>query len=512
VGSTTPVPDSHVPAEAGAAGRGPGAGVILAGRYQLERPIAKGGMAEVWEAHDAVLARAVAVKVLHAHLASDRAFIERFRREAIAAARLAHPGVVATFDAATEGDDAYIVMELIRGRTLRQMLDEDGPLPVARAVTIAMQVAEALGHAHGNGIVHRDVKPGNILLCDEPDSTIQAKVVDFGIAKAAAEWGHDLTKTGAVLGTAKYLSPEQVQGGEPDARSDLYALGVVLYEMLTGQPPFQGASEFATAAARLDQDPVPPRRLRAGIPSSLERIVLRALARDPSDRPQTAAAFGAELAEVDLAADDATSLVAPDPTPQFGVVAAPRAPRRSRIPIVLAVALALALATVVGLLAVRNGDGTKTAASPTAPGAGQALKVVAATAFDPQGDGDEHNNEAAKAIDANPNTGWETQSYRARRFSGLKQGVGLVLQLDSARPVRRLHVLSPTRGWSAQVYVATSRGAALADWGQPVTQQTGINGEATFDLGGRTGGAVLLWLTDPGSANHAEINEVTVAS
>src|SRR4051794_13514756 len=185
-------------------------------------------MAEVWEAHDEVLARAVAIKLLHAHLADDRGFLERFRREAIAAARLAHPGGAATFDATTEGDEAYIVMELIRGRTLRQMMSEEGPLPVARAVSIAMQVADAIGHAHAHGIVHRDVKPGNILLFEDPDDGIQAKVVDFGIAKAAAEWGHDLTKTGAVLGTAKYLAPEQVEGGEPDARSDVYALGVVL--------------------------------------------------------------------------------------------------------------------------------------------------------------------------------------------------------------------------------------------------------------------------------------------
>src|SRR4051812_14874670 len=176
-------------------------------------------MAEVWEAHDDVLARAVAVKVLHAHLASDRAFLERFRREAIAAARLAHPNVVATFDAATEGDEAYIVMELIRGRTLRQLISSDGALPPEKAVTIAMQVADALRHAHGHGTIHRDVKPANILLCED-DGQIQAKVADFGIAKAAGAFGHDLTRTGMVVGTAKYLAPEQVKGTEPDARSD----------------------------------------------------------------------------------------------------------------------------------------------------------------------------------------------------------------------------------------------------------------------------------------------------
>src|SRR4051794_35859851 len=156
---------------------------VLHGRYRLVRPIARGGMAEVWEGRDEVLTRSVAIKVLHRHLAGDQGAIERFRREAVAAARLSHPNVVATFDAGSDGDDAFIVMELVRGRSVRQVLSEDGPFDVERAVTIALQVAAALHHAHANGVIHRDVKPGNILLCEEPSGWVQAKVADFGIAK-----------------------------------------------------------------------------------------------------------------------------------------------------------------------------------------------------------------------------------------------------------------------------------------------------------------------------------------
>src|SRR5581483_4827749 len=210
---------------------------MLGGRYRLVAPVARGGMAEVWEAHDEVLSRPVAVKVLQPHLAADEIFLERFRREAVTAARLAHPNVVATFDTGLDCGTAYIVMELVRGRNLRQLLNDEGRLEPWLAVAIGRQVADALAYAHQAGLVHRDVKPANILLVEDEWGSVRVKVTDFGIAKAGAGSG-DLTRTGIVLGTPKYLSPEQIKGLEPDARADLYSLGVVLYEMLTGVPPF----------------------------------------------------------------------------------------------------------------------------------------------------------------------------------------------------------------------------------------------------------------------------------
>jgi serine/threonine protein kinase len=268
---------------------------VLAGRYRLIRPIAKGGMAEVWEGRDEILSRPVAVKVLQPHLATDSTFVERFRREAISAARLTHPGVVATFDTGTDAGTAWIVMELIRGDTLRHLLNARGPMDPAMAIDVAGQIADALAHAHRAGLVHRDVKPANILLVEE-DGSPRAKVTDFGIAKATEGLGGlDLTRTGIVLGTPKYLSPEQVEGHEPDARADLYSLGVVLFEMLTGRPPFEGPTDMATAIAHVRQDAPRVSSLRPGIPPGLDDVVAHLLAKDPAARIPSATALRAAL-------------------------------------------------------------------------------------------------------------------------------------------------------------------------------------------------------------------------
>ncbi|MET0159030.1 MAG: protein kinase, partial [Acidimicrobiales bacterium] len=221
-------------------------GTLLAGRYRFERRIAVGGMAEVWEAVDQVLDRPVAIKVLHPHLAGDQNFVDRFRREAIAAARLTHPSIVAIYDTHSSDGDEAIVMELVRGISLRKHLDDHGPLPAGEAVDIGARVAEALESAHRAGLVHRDIKPANILLCDDK----RVMVADFGIAKLTDA---DHTSEGTVLGTAKYLAPEQVSGTAVDARTDLYSLGIVLYEMVCGRVPFSGDTDTATVLARLHQ-------------------------------------------------------------------------------------------------------------------------------------------------------------------------------------------------------------------------------------------------------------------
>jgi tRNA A-37 threonylcarbamoyl transferase component Bud32 len=263
---------------------------VLAGRYNLLSPLARGGMAEVWEAHDEVLGRRVAVKLLAAHLADDRVFVERFRREAIAAARLSSPTIVATYDTGVDGGIPYIVMELVRGRTLRQLVNGSGPLDPSLAVAIAIQIADALVDAHRADIVHRDIKPANVLICDD-EGALRVKVTDFGIAKARAGIGQDLTRTGMVLGTPKYLSPEQIEGrADVDARADLYSLGVVLFEMLAGQVPFAGTSEMAIALAHVRDQPPPVSRIRPGIEPALDALVASLLSKSPSGRPPTAAA------------------------------------------------------------------------------------------------------------------------------------------------------------------------------------------------------------------------------
>jgi serine/threonine-protein kinase len=265
---------------------------VLGGRYQLVEPLARGGMASVWIAEDPVLSRKVAVKILRTDLAADPDTRARFRYEAIAAARLNHPNVVATYDTGDDDGTAYIVMELVDGPTVRDLLRADGPLPVREALRIGIQVADALEAAHRAGLVHRDVKPPNVLV----PRAGPVKVTDFGIAKAAGE--NDLTRTGTVMGTARYLAPEQVNGKPADARTDVYALGLLLYEMLCGKPPFGGDTDVATAMARLTTTAPPIRTQRPDVPAELDDLVHKCLARDPARRFTSAADVRAALAAI----------------------------------------------------------------------------------------------------------------------------------------------------------------------------------------------------------------------
>lgn len=276
------------------------AGDLLSRRYRLVVPIARGGMAEVWEAEDEILGRRVAIKVLHRHLARDGVLLERFRREAVAAARLMHPGIVATFDTGSEQGSAYIVMELVRGKNLREVLDDSGRLTVPEAVTIARQVADALDYAHKAGVIHRDIKPANILLVEDDHNGIEVKVTDFGIAKAGYASGADLTRTGIVLGTPKYVSPEQIRGDQSDGRADLYSLGVVLYEMLVGAPPYSAASDMATAMAHLKERIPRPSSTVRSIPGPLDRLVVDLLAKRPDRRIASAEELGRRLADIPI--------------------------------------------------------------------------------------------------------------------------------------------------------------------------------------------------------------------
>lgn len=490
---------------------------LLADRYRVGSVIATGGMAQVRRAADEVLGREVAIKILHPHLAADPVLVDRFRREAVAAARLTHPAIVAIYDTVAEDGVNAIVMELIEGITLRQFLDQRGPLDPADAVDIVTGVAEALQVAHEAGIVHRDVKPANILLCDDR----RVKVTDFGIAKAGA--GGDLTQTGTMIGTAKYLAPEQVRGESVDPRTDIYSLGVVLYECLTGVPPFEADTEASTALARLHRDPLRPRQVRPSIPRALDVVTMAALARDPEHRPATAADFRAQLlgAEPDQRTDDAVDRTIIAPLAE-AAAAEPESFTRSErnwlVPMVLVIVVGVALA-LAGVLIGRTETGqqiferakqvvTQSEAAPVAESS--VLLIDSAQAFDPIGGDGENDDQAHLAIDGDPTTAWPTEFYNVGTWER-KGGVGLIVVVDHPAHLDRVMVESPNNNWAASVYVADTPGADLAAWGEPVTSQSGIaSGSATFELDGAEGAAVLLWFTDLGDYSDPEALRLSV--
>jgi serine/threonine-protein kinase len=517
---------------------GVSAGALLGSRYRLDDLLASGGMAQVWLGTDEVLRRAIAVKILHQHLAADETFVTRFRHEAIAVARLSHPAIVNVYDTCSDDGVEAIVMELVRGQTLRERLD-DGPLDPWVSANVAAQVAGALSVAHAAGLVHRDIKPANILLSEDG----RVKVGDFGIAKAAES--ADLTQEGSFLGTAKYLAPEQVEAKPVDGRTDLYSLGVVLYEMLCGRVPFEADSSSGTALARLHSDPQRPRLVRAGVPRELEVITMRLLARDPAGRYPTATDARAALLGAgadDRASNDDETMVErapgaplPPPPPPGGsgpptpgtrgtpAVGAPHpgfadSERRWLVPTLLVVLVAVALG-VAGLLIQGSGDGLfgddgegETPEEAETPAA-EFATIVRSIDFDPAGGDGEHPEEAEAGyvFDGDASTSWSSERYNSPDWGGLgKPGVGIILELESAADLRALEFDTPESGWQAEVYVADEVHTGLEEWGDPVAgfEQNGSGtARAEFEA---DGGAVLLWFTRAGDGGLVAVDEVRI--
>jgi eukaryotic-like serine/threonine-protein kinase len=489
---------------------------VVAQRYELEEAIASGGMATVWRATDTVLARTVAVKILHAQLSKDDAFLERFRREALAAARLTHPNIVAIYDT---GDDHhgdpddrrhYIVMEYCSRGSLEGVAERQGRLDADRVVDIGVSVCDALDYAHRLGVVHRDIKPGNVLVAEDG----ALKVGDFGIAKAAFVSG-DITTTGNILGTVTYISPEQARGEEPDARSDLYSLGILLYRLLLGRPPFAAESQIGTAMKHVEEAPAPPRSIKAGVPKALEAVILKALEKQPEDRFASAADMRAALQQSSSGGRTTVLRAVERPAPAPVATQAPSsfAAFRWLIPVLIAIAAVVALALYLPGVISDGGNNKSGHTNTESPGGagnpgGQVIAPKAVTAFDPEGDGSEHQELADLVKDGNATTGWHTQTYTSP-LQGQKPGVGLLFDLGSSVAVDQVRIASQTPGYSFELRAADQLGSSEASFGVvQTTDDAAGSQDVTFQAA--THRYWLLWITSlpGGGAGTAYINEV----
>ncbi len=489
----------------------------LGDRYELQQPIASGGAAIVWQAYDRNLARPVAIKLLHPHHANDATTVERFERESRAAAQLNHPNAVRIYDTGREDDLVYLVMEHVDGPSLREVMRERGPLDPVVVAALGEQVASALGAAHGHGLVHRDVKPANILIAN--DGTV--KVTDFGIAKALTSTDATLTTPGTVIGTAAYVAPEQLQDAVVDARADVYALGVVLHECLTGKPAFSGDTPTATAAMRLSHDLLPPRQLRADVPRGLDDVVARATQRDPVDRfgdgsvmasaltplvPTKPSELTASLPGSEVEQD--LEVVTLDQQPYSGPMPTARREYLRRLVAALLGGFVIALVAYFAPQALRDEDPAPPEVTP--------YEVIETTVFDPVDPGGGDNEElAGRAADGDPQTAWTTEVYDDRHFGDDKEGVGLVFDLGEPREVRTVVIELTRGGIDVELYASDNLPLAIAGigaWGETRAAQTDIRQTQPFSLNPTTRRYWMVWVTglSPDSAGDylAEIAEV----
>lgn len=495
---------------------------LIGGRYQLEHRIARGGMAEVWLASDTFLSRQVAVKLLKPHLANDTNVAERFRREAVACAGITHPNIVAVYDCIEHDGRQAVIMQYVHGKSLREVLDKQRRLKAPLTIHIGLSVAAALQEAHKAGFVHRDVKPGNILMTQEASCLL----ADFGIAKAlVASSTDDLTNDNIMMGTAKYLSPEQVRGKPLDGRADLYGLGLVLYECLAGRVPFMGETDADTALARLQRDPTDLARLRPSLSPTLVKVIHKLLARNPDHRYASAAETITALKAAQSGELDRTTQI----TPPSGLLvvggemldesfsrnhkavnpnSAPVAPRPTLARVTIAGqppltgvghssttttthqqhepqhkqvganSKRLLVGVVVSGLLAGGGlwfaRSEKTPPVEIAPVTAASAVVVGATtitsivSYDPNGDDGEENEALTPfLLDSNPQTNWATTCY-SNQYFGSKGFVGVVVQLSQVS-TGKLNIFMGNSPWKIDIYSAIdSAPPLLAGWGQRV--------------------------------------------
>jgi tRNA A-37 threonylcarbamoyl transferase component Bud32 len=488
-------------------------GMQLSGRYRLDAQVGAGGMSTVYRAFDSTLERRVAIKLMHRDIAADSDQLERFRREARAVAQLSHPHIVGVIDAGEDEGRPYIVFEYVEGETLKDRIRRMGRLPVDEAIAYAIEIARALGAAHARGIVHRDVKPQNVLV-DEEGS---AKVTDFGIARSMDDSG--LTAEGRVLGTTDYVSPEQALGHEVNGQSDLYSLGIVLYEMLTGDVPFHGENQVSVAMKHVREDLPDVQRRRpevsAGLAAILDRMTCKDLRKRYSDALTLQAdleeAFSRELARTGHSTGEATAVLRTLPAG-----ARRRLPLRMRRPVpIFAVVAVLAMVGAGAFFLAKEGvqrteSGTGQGTVQPEPGTRVvSVKRTSAADFDPLGDEEEHASEEQLAVDKDSDTSWSTEGYQAGNLG--KDGVGIYVDADPGVDARSVEIETPKTGWEAEIRVADGNAPPeeIGGW-ERVAGGTVASRRQRFKLPGERHRYYLVWITDLGGSERVNISEITL--
>jgi eukaryotic-like serine/threonine-protein kinase len=479
-------------------------GTVLSGRYRLEAKLGSGGMSTVYLASDDTLDRPVAVKVMHREMSEQEDQLQRFRQEARAVAKLTHPNVVSVIDAGEDGGYPYIVFEYVKGETLKQRIGRVGALDTQEAIAYAIEVARGLGVAHARNMVHRDIKPQNVLIDEEG----RAKLTDFGISRQLEQDG--VTATGRVLGTTDYVAPEQAMGKAVDPRSDIYSLGVVLYEMLVGQVPFHADSQVGVAMKHVNEELPDVQRRRPDASAAVALVVERATAKDPAERYQTIGemigdletALEVEAARAGSTTGEATSVLDAVPPPQRKLSGRARW-SWAAIALLLLVGGGALLAVQLISSGIGGGGANK--------GKGGNVAISGATDYDPEGDGEEVGSKVELAADGDPTgTAWETEHYDSETFEGTKTGpdpgVGIYVTTTSPATPKKMIVRTPTPGWDAQVFAAPAGPPSdITGWDEPVGEVSEADGTQEIGLDVRQPSTYfLLWFTKASPARDQE--------
>jgi eukaryotic-like serine/threonine-protein kinase len=451
--------------------------------------------------------------VMHREISDQPDQIERFRREARTVAQLSHPNVVAVIDAGEDGGYPYIVLEYVEGETLKQRIDRLGRLPVDEAAAYAIEIGRGLAAAHARRLVHRDVKPQNVLI----DAEGRAKVTDFGIARTLEADG--LTKTGRVLGTTDYVAPEQAMGQGVDSRSDIYSLGVLLYEMLTGDVPFQAETVIGVAMKHVNEQMPDVQEARPEISSALAAVIERATSKEAKSRYPDMSAFLTDLEgalEVEVARSGGAHGQA---TSVLDAVPSRRRLLTTRRVSAAGIVLVLAAVTAALVIAALTGGGGKQ--TPNAVASGTPIPLASASDFDPPpGDESEHPELVKYAIDGNPDTAWTTETYQTTpviQDSVSKPGVGLIVGTKRPVTARTMTIKSEQGSWDARVYGSLSQPSSLAEWGSPIGTISDAGTDETIQLNAAKARYFLIWITKLSPTSVAggydvEIDEVSLNS